>query len=58
VAAEVELHTTATGLAGIPGVVSHGHLSREQWHGLLAESKFMLGLGECAGAAWETDVFV
>ena len=39
------LHATAVGLAGIAGVVTHGHLDREQWHELLAESKFLIGMG-------------
>ena len=25
----------------------HGHLSTEEWHQLLRESKFIIGLGEC-----------
>ena len=52
IAAEVELHTTATGLESVPGVVSHGHLTVSEWHNLLAESRFMIGLGElCLRAA-------
>ena len=47
IASEVELHSTAQGgLEGIPAVVLHGPLTRDEWHTLLAESKFMLGLGE------------
>ena len=44
-AAIAPLHTTAPGMEHVPGVVSHGHLDRDAWHALLAESKFMLGMG-------------
>jgi len=49
VAALAPLHSTATGLGGTPGVVVHGHLSVPEWHALLAESRFLLGLGACRG---------
>lgn len=29
-------------------IVYHGMLSSEKWQGLLQESKFMIGLGECS----------
>jgi hypothetical protein len=42
------LHTTATAVAFPPGaaIIQHGHLAPSDWHGLLAESKFLLGLGD------------
>jgi hypothetical protein len=46
VAALAELHSVAPPEVPLPhGVVRHGHLARGEWHALLAESKFLLGLG-------------
>lgn len=49
-AAGVELHFTiekpAAVPAGLDGAVWHGHLDAARWHALLAESRFMLGLGD------------
>jgi hypothetical protein len=42
----IELHTTCVEPLNIPNIVNHGHLTRDEWHKLLAESRFMLGLGE------------
>ncbi|CAM9864132.1 unnamed protein product, partial [Hapterophycus canaliculatus] len=44
----VELHSTMVpNNASVEhdNIVYHGHLSREKWHSLLRESKFILGLG-------------
>jgi hypothetical protein len=52
VAAVAELHTTANLGVTIEGLVTHGHLTRQEWAALLAESAFMIGLGEncsCGG---------
>lgn len=49
IAALAPLHSTAVGLSGVPGVVTHGHLDRDDWHTLLAESKFLIGFGACVG---------
>ena len=51
VAKVATLHSTLSardaphGLRGDPNIVFHGHLKREEWQALLAESMFMLGLG-------------
>jgi len=45
VAAVAPLHTVADLPLAVTGVVHHGHLSRDEWKTLLAESKFMLGVG-------------
>lgn len=46
VAAVVPLHTTTVALGHIPGIVTHGHLSKQEWSMLLAESRFLIGLGD------------
>ncbi|CAM9101621.1 unnamed protein product [Discosporangium mesarthrocarpum] len=44
-----ELHSSVSGSDATlshPNIVYHGHLSQEEWATLLAESKFMIGLGD------------